>query len=351
MQELIEKTDLAVNPDCTVDAAELPEPIAFPTLSTILALGGASSIAAESTGGGGFAGLGLKAIHRIKDAGTQSGVYLLLGIDGEQPAKAQEFLSGVKLCVWPVGQLVPAAVEHPVAVSPVGGVGEFGLGLDSGAHWFLIEPPGAPPIVFPLAMLTGRVTMLVVETDATLKLRVFQYLPSLTPDESFDPRVLRRLEMMQRIQLSEWLSSGYQTARELLDGEWGDPIAGCLGAYLLLRLGKARELGPVVDRLTSEFPQLSDGHVLRAELEASCARSEGAKALSDGARKAICDALEAGVPIFGEGISRLLDGVQGFQIDHKNTRLVSTVAERYMHGSLWSAWIPETVRVGELLVP
>jgi hypothetical protein len=85
-------------------------------------------------------------------------------------------------------------------------------------------------------------------------------------------------------------------------------------------------------------------HVITGEFKAAAGHPAEAKA-------AFATAIEVGVPIFGEGLTRLLEGLRTYQIEHPRADLVRLIFERHMSGSMWSAWVPEESTPGELLVP
>ena len=82
-----------------------------------------------------------------------------------------------------------------------------------------------------------------------------------------------------------------------------DPFAGCLAGYVLLRLGLHPELETLAAAIAGVAPRLSDAHILRGELEAFRKRPEAAA-------QAFADAVNVGVPAFGEGLTRLLEGLR-----------------------------------------
>ena len=70
---------------------------------------------------------------------------------------------------------------------------------------------------------------------------------------------------MQRFYMNGDFDHVRNSAQEVLEGKWADPIAGCLGGYLLLRAGKAQDIGIAVRNMVEYFGGLSDSHVLLAE--------------------------------------------------------------------------------------
>jgi hypothetical protein len=186
--------------------------------------------------------------------------------------------------------------------------------------------------------------MVVVERDASGLFNVFQYMPSLLMDPSSDAAQFRRLELVQRCLAGGRLDLGHDTADELLMGKWEDPIAGCLGGYLMLKLGKAQKLRRAARNMVRAYPELSDSHLLQAEFHAAEKRTVAAE-------RSASEALDAGLPIFADGISRLLDYPGSFQMANDNARLASYVFDNRVKGALWSLWAPPKLTPGKLLVP
>jgi hypothetical protein len=85
-------------------------------------------------------------------------------------------------------------------------------------------------------------------------------------------------------------------------------------------------------------------NVLRTEYGAAHGRTRAAAA-------ATRDAIEAGVPLFADGLSRLLDALVAYRIDHDNAPLLSRIYEDRVADSLWTLWRPGRLTPGKLLVP
>jgi len=216
--------------------------------------------------------------------------------------------------------------------------------LAPGPHWLSVEQPGHDPLVFALAGVRARVTMLVLELGGDGQLDAYQYMPAMQDEPARHLQRFRQLELLQRIALGHHIESGVDLAQELCEQKHSDPIAGALGGYLFLRLARMDDAAKVADFLTSEYAGLADGHVLAAEHHAAARRPAEAE-------EAVRRGVEAGLPALGEGIVRLLDGVRQFKVEHPYVRLLKQVHARYAHGSLWSAWTPERWAPGEQLVP
>jgi len=123
-----------------------------------------------------------------------------------------------------------------------------------------------------------------------------------------------------------------------------DPFAGCLAGYVLLRLGQHEALEGLSSAIVGAAPQLSDGYILRGECEAAAGRSETA-------RQAFIDAVNAGTPAFGEGLTRLLEGLRANGFVHPRGALVRHIFQRHARGSMWAAFVPRRkLKAGALLI-
>jgi len=343
VQALVEAMAAPVHDDNTVEVSEAAGPVAAPHLATILTLAAGAAVKGDAEDGQALGRLGLGAALDALDSAAETGLYIVLGLDSTDPDEAKGYFSGLKLRVWRVGEPVPEGSDSVRVSAGAAGVAEYACSTTPGPHWLSVEPPGGKPMVLALALLPKRLTVLTLLVRPELT-QIFQFLPALAPDASSDPGVLRRVELLERIMLGGRLDAGYDLARELLDGDVADPLAGCLGSYLYLRLGRTAELEQAVEKLTSGFGDLSDVHVIRGEYEAAAGRLAEAKA-------AFARAIEVGVPIFGEGLTRLLEGLRTYEIEHPLARLVSHIFEHHMSGSMWSVWLPGKLTPGEPLVP
>jgi hypothetical protein len=343
VQELVDTIAAPVHDDNTVEVSKSAGPIASPQLSTILTLAAGAAIKEDGQDGEGLHRLGLGAVRDALDPAAETGLYVVLGHDSSDGAGAETYFSGLRLRVWKIGEAIPESFESAHVSASAAEVAEFACSTTPGPYWFSLEPPGGRPMVLALAMLPKRLTLLTIEVQPSLT-KIFQYLPSLVPDSSSGAGVLRRVELLERIMLEGRLDAGYELAQQLLARELNNPLAGCLSAYLYLRLGRTGELEETVKNLTTRFPGLSDVHVILGEFEAAAGRTAEAKA-------AFGKAIEVGVPIFGEGLTRLLEGLRTYEIEHPLARLVSHIFENHMSGSMWSVWQPEKLAPGELLVP
>jgi hypothetical protein len=214
--------------------------------------------------------------------------------------------------------------------------------------------PGSDPVVLAVALLPGRLTVLIVQQDELGEARILQYMPSLAGDEQAEPAsageqpraaMLRRLELMQRFAMGGQLDQALMHARELLDAEWEEPIAAALGGYLMLRSGEGGEFLAAAGRLVHRFGELSDSHVLAASAAASTGGSDHA------VERAFRAALDQGLPAVRDGLGLLAAGVSRYAIEHPRVPLLSAVFGRHVPGLLWSAWRPRALTAGTPLSP
>ena len=341
VQKLTERGDLQIRDD---NAVEVPDAgtVVDPHLSTLLAL--AVSRAIQSRDVQDDERLGFKELTERLSLTAESAVSLLIGVNAETEAEADKKLGEMKVRFWRFWQNVPDQVRALDEFPDVPGTGVFTQSARPGQHWLSVEGANGKPLVLALALLPNRVTTVVLQINRDGLPEIYQYMPSMDADESSQPGALRRQELIQRIHLGTRLDIGNDIARELLGAKHLDPLAGCLAAYLLLRLGRSGELDDALANLISSFPELSDVHVIAAEYEAERGRS-------DAAEVAVERAFQVGVPITGEGLARLLDAVATYQMNHPATRLVSLMQERHVPRSLWASWTPEALSPGGQLVP
>ena len=138
------------------------------------------------------------------------------------------------------------------------------------------------------------------------------------------------------------LDGAYELVRELEAVVEDDPFVGCLCGYVLLRLGRLDELAKIAETVIRTAPQLSDGFILQGE----CAAAAGASA----AKQSFAEAVAAGVPLFAEGLTRLLEGARVHDIRHPRTAIVRYLFQNHMRGSMWAVCTPAKLEPGRLLV-
>jgi len=339
--EIVEKSGVEVAPGGGLEVSEVIGEVAAPEISTMLTLAGAFGIWQTQVGGSRLTSLGVAPMTERLPCPPESAVYLLGGISGERAQATNEALASVAVRLWPAQSPVP---EHELRLerfSDVAGLGLLTAAGEPGLWWLSIELPDASPVVWPIALVSGRLSMLVLESAVGGTLKLLQYLPPLASDRPPDPRLLRRLEALQRFELSDRPFDGKALVMQL-DDPGSDLVGACLHAYVLGRLGTTDELKHATDELLAVWPSSSDAQVLRAEVEARNGQIEKST-------EALERALDAGLPLIGEGLDRLVGGILRYQLDHPHAALASRVWDGYVNGSLWTAWTPGALEPGTRL--
>jgi uncharacterized caspase-like protein len=314
-------------PGNTIDL-EGHEPVAWAETSTLVALALGSTL----TGDAGAAGLNLRPLRASEGSDNGSGIAVYFVSETEEID-----IGSIEIRVWKSGTPVP---EGPEALRKVGSrLAELSLASEPGRYWLsILRREEGLPMVFALTVLPARMATIVVQITAGL--RLFQYQPATAGGAAAAPETLRRVEYLQRLLLSGRLDGARELALELAATD--DPFVGCLCGYVLLRLGLMKELKVVSEQVIQTAPQLSDGFVLRGE----CAAAAGDTA----AKQAFAEAVGAGVPLFGEGLTRLLEGLRAHDINHPRGAIVRYVFQNHMRGSMWSVFTPRRFEPGKLVV-
>lgn len=307
--------------------------MAAPQLSTVLALAG--SEVNQEPGSNRYRDFGIRSFKETVSPGTKNGVQILSGSEGVERNSAR--LRGMKVRLWRIGRAETNTASELTQTGPLDFY-QFSQAIEPGHYFLSVGVADEDPAVFVIAVLPERLTMLVLQYDASGSLLVFQYNLPLTSErekyKKLSPDQVRRLELAQRFCLSGRLDYALETGVKLLYDKWADPLAGCLGGYLLLRLGKPEELEIAANNMVRFYGSLSDSHVLRGEYEASLGNEGRAKGAFE-------MALNLGVPIFAEGLTRLGAAVQKYQLQHHpNAKWLTKVDSRRVRGYLWTAWRP-----------
>jgi hypothetical protein len=264
------------------------------------------------------------------DRAAESSLQVLFGIESDARGRTDEY----SLRLWSRDEVIPESLDRPVEFSEIKGLGEFVRVTQPGDYWLAVQLRDQKPILLALKLLPRHLTMLIFHVNTKGEARVFQYLLPRLPDQAFDWEMLRRLELVQRFYLSGRLDHAYEFAKDLAMA--GEPLTLCLTGYLLLKLGRLEEANRIAAQVIESSGELSDGHVLNAECEASRGK-QGA------ARVSYLAALERGVPIFQDGLVQLFFGAQNHQIAHPLMPLLASMLKNRVRGVIWSAWSPETL--------
>lgn len=108
-----------------------------------------------------------------------------------------------------------------------------------------------------------------------------------------------------------------------------EPMAGCLGSYLYLRLGHAEELGLAARNMTTLYPYLSDSWVIAGLYAEASHRGDH--------KSAYLQALDAGIPILADGLGRLWEAVQRLGLQHPRRGLLDRIVDHLAPQMLWTA--------------
>jgi len=237
----------------------------------------------------------------------------------------------LRVRAWPGGEGPPEAPE-PLAVSDAGTV-SFAQKTAAGPHWLSIEQ-GDAQTVMALPVLPGRLAAVIAELGPT-RPRVHQFHPRTGAHVSSSPRRLRRVEHLQRLLLSGRIDGAPELAHELASGAAEDPFAGVLGGYALLRVGVFEGLPELADAVVAVAPGWSDPYILRGE-----AVAHGDAPDLAARDQAFAQAVNTGVPIFGEGLTRLVEGLRASGFSHPRGTLVRHIFQRHARGLMWAAFTP-----------
>jgi hypothetical protein len=318
--------------DEAADFAKKVGLMATPQLSTILAVAG--SEVNQDQDSNRYRDFGIRSFKETVP-GKMSGVQILSGSEGVERNSSR--LSNMKVRLWRIGEAETDTAGELTQTGPLGFY-EFSQASEPGHYFLSVGVAEEEPAVFAIAILSHRLAMLVLQYDASGSLRVFQYNLSLTSQSEdykrLSPDQVRWLELAQRFYLSGRLDYAFETGVKLLYDKWADPLAGCLGSYLLLRRGEPGELSIAANNMVSFYGDLCDSHILKGEYEAYLG-NEGV------AKSAFKRALDLGVPVFAEGLTRLGAAIQKYQFqDHPNAEWISKVDSKRVRGYLWTAWRP-----------
>jgi hypothetical protein len=353
MRWAIKTGQFDVQRDGTVEPSESVGHAAFLKLSTVLALAAGASIEGEQAGyGHKLRRLDIPAFQST--AAAANGVMLVFGDEHLDP----ESWTHTEVRWWPLGYEALLDGEKAQQLPQMPAVAHASLRLDPGPYWLWLRLAEHEDLVMPTVVLPGRVTLIVVTREADRSVEVHQYQPLVdlaassvgaVPEDwkSRDPSfgmsrfaAMRRIELMQRSIMHGRITPTMPDIDMLLLDKWIDPVAGCLGGYLAVRMGRTDDLEVATRNLVTYFGELPDSHVLRGMY------LESRPALGS-ARDAFSEALERGLPIYRDGLVLLGAAIRRWEIFHPRVELVTALLSTVPAGALWSA-SPEAavIRVG-----
>lgn len=310
----------SVAEDGTVVPADGLQPLVAPQRTTILALAAEAAVRGEAFG----APLALDLPATRRNGAT----YVAVIADTGSP---EGDVRALRVRLWAAGEPVPREATRAHAVGD--GVGAaVARAARTGAHWLSLEHEDDPAVALTLTLLPRRPALVVVRHDGR-RTRIFQYLLPRPGGEPAAAGGVRPAEHAQRLLLSGRLTSVDPLARQLAAAAADDPLAACLGGYVLLRLGLLDEVARVADAVIAVAPELADAYVLRGEAAAAAGDA-------DRSGQAFKDAVAAGIPLFGEGLTRLIEGLRVAGFFHPRGIVVRHIFQRHLRGSMWSAFVP-----------
>jgi hypothetical protein len=267
--------------------------------------------------------------------GSGGGIaFYAVAADGDPAA-----LADLSVRTWPTGKGIPPEGERiELQPSEHGVAGAVAPITQAGPHWLSVEH-GEAATVLALPVHANRLAVVVAQVDPAWT-RLYQFHPHVDPGESSSSRRLRRLEHLERLLLGGALDGARPLAEELAAEARDDPFAGLVAGYVLLRLGLHEQLDELASTIVQVAPTLSDAYILRGEREARAGRT-------DAANQAFAEAVNAGIPAFGEGLTRLVEGLRASAFHHPRGALVRHIFRRHVRGTMWAAFAPTTLPLAE----
>ena len=319
------------------------EPLAWAEPATFVTLAvGAAIEAGPVTAGAvpaGVGALGVTLPAALLDGQATSGVAVYVVASGT--GEGADAIEDVRLRLWAAGEAVPPD-EQATGLDVIRrGLGGHVANVKPGAYWLSLERGEATPPVISLTVLNGRLATLVAQVEPE-GLRLYQYHPALEAASASTPAALRRLEYLERSLLGGHLDAAKALATEIAATAAEDPFAGCLCGYVLLRLGMLDELNDVIGKVVAVAPSLSDVYILRGEHAAATGGTIG--------RQSFADATATGIPVFAEGLTRLVEGLRAHDLLHPRGSIVRHLFQRHVRGSMWSIFTPRRFEPGTLIV-
>ena len=296
-------------------------PITWALPSTVVAAGVAAALRGATP-----PGLGVGDLRRTLGE-ARSGVAVFAVGSG----RGGEAVRRLRVGIWPAGEPV-GRDDVALEPSPAGVAGRVAPVREAGPHWVSLTGSDGAPTVVSVPVLAGRLATLVAQVDRD-HTRLFQYHPATDPGLAPAVDDLRRSEHLQRMLLAGRVDSAEPLAREVAAAAAGDPFAGLVAGYVLLRLGRHQELEALASAVLGAESGLSDAYILRGEHEACAGRPQAAA-------QAFAEAIGTGVPAFGEGLTRLVEGLRASGLIHPRAALVRHVFQRHARGSMWAAFTP-----------
>ncbi len=329
LEDVIKKAGfLEAEDNHTWDISKAAGPISSVRLSTILSL---AAVAANQNQdwGSRLRTLQLTPFNQATDADRPAGLQIVSGIETLQGQESVDYLSAVSVRLWEQGAEIPEEKTKLTPLSSIPGLAEFSTISRSGPHWLSVEIPNEVSAVFSLYLPPQWITLLVFHRDLEGRTQIFQYVLDKQPAVVSDPQSVRRCELIQRFCMNGRFKNAYDFAKEQLDSETIDAIACCVGGYLALMVHDLERLETAIRKLNERCPDLTDTFVLTGGYHELTDQK-------DKARIAYGRALDGGIPVFANGLSRLHAGVIRTNVVHPRAMLLRKLLNRRLRGLLWS---------------
>ncbi|HEY5807864.1 MAG TPA: hypothetical protein VIT67_07840, partial [Povalibacter sp.] len=303
-------------------------------LSTMLALAAGARVETVSGFGDKLRQLPVEGFRTLAP-GADCGIQIVIG---DERMELASWADAATAC-WPIDSSRDSPDAQHADTFSGDGARTAALTPQPGAYWLELSLNERSRIVLPLIVSPHRLTLIVVTRELNDAIELHHYQLALQADPQLngwdrDPyfsgsqfAALRRIELMQRSAARGQVTPSLPDIDILLDQKWLDPLAGCLGGYLLLRLGRARDLAVAAENLTRFFGELPDAWILLGEYR----RSSGGEAY-----EAYLKALDCGMPLFRDGIALLHEAIVEMGLFHPRTDLVRRALECIPVGSLWA---------------
>lgn len=327
MDFLAEFAGLKRAADGSISPSESIGPTFFLKLSTTLALAAAAQLEDNSGFGHKLRMVPLSTFHELTGDDAVNGLHLVFGDELNagfwNSATVFDIVAESEREMYSEGLLgrneysIRSLAIYRQIRKDGNSIRSFAIDCQTGSRTVRIKWNGHVTDI-PCFVLPGRVTLIVITRELDGSIEVHQYMPLTRLAESLgyghpilnarDPQyrtsnfsAIRRIEYMQRAMAHGRISPLKPDIELLLKNKWTDPIAGCLGAYLALRMGMIDDLEVATENLVRHFAELPDSHVLRGMF---LLKMNLIKEANNQFRQAV----NIGLPIFREGVS-LLQGL------------------------------------------
>ncbi len=343
---IMQETGFKVLEDNTLDVSEDVGPMTGPKLATVLALASrATDYTEQEWSATRLRKFGLSGFKKLTNS-AQNGLHLLVSNDAQADKTNGHFIEDLKIRFWPMTQPIPTTPERLLPAS-IQDFAEFAMSAAPGSYWISFESENRQPVVFSLAVLPERITLVILQRNKDGKITVFQYLPTSSGHnhrEEIDH--VRTLDILQQYYTSDILDYVYENILNLAGSKGYDPNAGAVAGFLMFKNLKKREkqsIRIISQNMAHYFGEMPDSFVLKG-------MSNEIEGLQEEAVRSYRTALERGVPIFSEGLASLCHAIKKYDLDQTpNAQIVKSAFEQRIGGTIWSCWTPTSFHPSEFI--